>query len=394
MSTSADHDPVSDPEDLPHRPSLLSVRGFETIAEGIAHDINNLMTTILGSAALIRTETGHRHTVTPLLDSIEHAAETAASRTRQLLEFTREQSNRAECVSLNAIVYHALLAEERKLAPRIRIHRYIDPDLPRLVSTNHAGIAELTLALAANAVEAIHGEGRVIIRTRFVIEEPSDAETSGLPSGAYALLTVEDNGDGMSPDILAHVFDAAFSTKPGHKGMGLTQARETVDAAGGRIVITSSVGHGTLCQAYLPALAANHVAPPSVPSDMPRGNETVLLVDDERIILEVTRETLGRLGYRVLTARNGKEAVDIAQNHPGPIHIALLDMAMPIMGGAEAYPLLQAARPDMKVIVCTGFDPDIAPPLIAETGSNAYLVKPFRPTTLAQEIRRVLDTRE
>jgi CheY-like chemotaxis protein len=141
---------------------------------------------------------------------------------------------------------------------------------------------------------------------------------------------------------------------------------------------------------YLPALPAAATSPPAASREPARGRETVLVVDDNETLLDVLQETLRRLGYRTLRATNGREAVQIAQSYKGDIHVTLLDMAMPVMGGAEAYPLLKETRPNMRIIICTGVHTDPQAEQLLKSGVDSILHKPFRPTTLAQTIRDAL----
>lgn len=365
------------------------------LGRGIAHDINNLMETVLGNTALLRTGPTDDHPRIATLEAIEKAAELAGSLTQRILEITQGGARKLEPVNLNSIVYHLLLVEEQELAPRIRIVRHIEPDLWR-VSAEHTSIAQVALILATNAVEAIEGEGRVTIITRNTsLDELSIPSGSGLKPGPHVLLSIEDDGRGMNAETIAKAFEPGFTTKPGKQGEGLGAAKRIVDRFGGYIAVHSFEGRGTVCRVYLPAIAESGPAPLPAPSiDAPRGAETVLVVDDEHMIREVTQETLKRLGYKTLGASNGREALDLARAYQGPIHLALLDLAMPVMGGADAFYQLKTMRPDIKVIVCTGFEQElISSHLLEADGVRSYLLKPFRLSTLAHEIRKVLDTR-
>jgi CheY-like chemotaxis protein len=290
-------------------------------------------------------------------------------------------------------VYHVLLAEEQHLAPRIRIVRYINPDLWK-VTASHAQIAQVALELATNAVDAIQDKGRVYIGTRNVdLTKEAAPLGSNLKSARYVLLSIEDNGAGMDPETHSRIFEPGFTTKSGRRGMGLTNVQNVVSASGGYISVSTIKGHGTVFRIYLPAFQERKEKVPVVAHELPSGTETILIVDDERMVLDVTQETLQRLGYHTLIAHNGAEAVELVRTHDGPIHLALLDLVMPVMGGVEAFPLLREARPDMRVIVCTGLDQEIISHEVLEDESSGFLLKPFRPSTLAQEVRKALDAK-
>jgi nitrogen-specific signal transduction histidine kinase len=360
---------------------------------GIAHDINNLMETVLGNVALLRGDLNDDHPCVATLEAIEKAAELAGTLTQRILALTQGTERKPEPVNLNSIVYHLLLVEETKLAPSVRIVRHIDPDLWRVLA-EHTAIAQVALNLAVNAVDALNGKGRVTIRTRNVVLDPASVpEGSGLRPGAYVLLSVEDDGEGMDARTLSKVFDPGYTSREGHHGQGLTTTKKIVDRYRGFVQINSFPGKGTACRVYLPAIDVGTIAKPVPSMSVSAGAETILVVDDERMILEVTAETLRRLGYRTLTARNGQEAVDVARAHDGPIHLVLLDMSMPVMGGADAFPRIKALRPDTRFIVCTGFEQElISSHLLDAGGVNSFLLKPFRLSALAHEIRKVLDT--
>lgn len=371
------------------------IEAVAMMGRGIAHDINNLMETVLGNVALLRGDLDSDHPRVATLEAIEKAAELAGSLTQRILALTQGTAHKPEPVNLNSIVYHLLLVEETKLAPSIRIVRHIDPDLWRVLA-DHTAIAQVALNLATNAVDALNGKGRVIIRTRNIVLDPASIpEGSDLRPGGYVLLSVEDDGEGMLQQTLGKVFDPGFTTREGRNGQGLATVKRIVEEARGHVQINSFAGKGTVVRVYLPAIEAAKVSRPAPSQSVPAGEETILVVDDERMILEVTAETLRRLGYRTLTARNGQEAIDVARSHEGPIHLVLLDMSMPVMGGADAFPRIKAIRPDTRFIVCTGFEQELISSHLLEAGGvNSFLLKPFRLSALAHEIRKVLDTNE
>ena len=361
------------------------------MAGGFTHEINNLMAGILGNVALLRTQLDSVHPGHSRLDAIDTAAEKAGLLSRRMIAFAQGKAREPEPVNLNSIVYHVLLVEEQRLAPRVRIVRYIDPDLWR-VSADQTQMVQVVLNLAVNAVEAIRDQGRVVISTRNVeLREDIIPAQSELLPGRHVMLTVEDNGCGMSPDMVARAFDAEYSSKSPKRGLGLATVYTIVRSNGGHVSITSKEGEGTAVRVYYPALETIFEAPSKPMTELPKGGETILVADDERMLLDVMVETLSRLGYRVLSANNGQEAIEVARRHQGAIQMCLLDMAMPVMGGAEAFPLLKKARPDMKIIICTGFEEEVVSHTLLGAGVSSVLLKPFRPASLAQEIRKVLD---
>jgi CheY-like chemotaxis protein len=235
--------------------------------------------------------------------------------------------------------------------------------------------------LHRNAVEAIRharDDGRITVATRNARLPGDEGALGDLPAGPYIVLTVADTGPGMSDDTRARIFEPFFTTKEGGRGMGLAATYGIVAHHGGRITVESVEGEGTTFTVFLPATLATAARPhPVARTRGPSGAEvTVLLVDDEVAILSATRRLLERQGYTVLTAESGAEAVHIAQNAAGPIHAILLDLRMPGMSGSEAFDPLVAARPEARIIVCSGYDLDAHAQALLDRGAVAFVRKP------------------
>ncbi len=383
---------VSETETRPGTPATdQQTEAIVMTSRGVAHEINSLMATVMGSAALVRGSLPEGHPAFTIMDTIEEAASKTGDLCRRILWVTDEAHPRVQAIRVNGIVNHLLIAEEQSLAPRIRITRYVDADLWD-VQADLTRLAQALLNLAHNAIDSIPGTGRVTIRTRNTeIEEGSAWLAPGMAPGRYICVSIEDTGTGIPPEALGRVFDPDFSTKgPGH-GQGLAFVREVVRESMGHIVATSDVGCGSEFRLYLPAVMSSRRQPAPKRSEMPRGTETILIVEDEALLLAATQKLLERLGYRTLTARNGQEAVELCRDAQTRIHLALLDLVMPGMGGVEAYPLLKRERPDLRVIVVTGLGEDLRSQSLLQAGADAFLFKPYQPSLLAWEIRRILD---
>lgn len=367
------------------------LQAVEMMVGAIAHDVNNLMETILSSARLLRDGLEAGHPDAGMLESIERAAAKAGSLTKEIFAFTKGGQRDVDAVNLNPIVCHVMLVEEQQLAPRVRIVRHVDPDLWD-VAADVGQITEMVLELALNAVASVAGDGRVVLTTRNVeLDEALGVGGPDLRSGKYVYFSVQDDGDPLESDARAEAFEKGFSVGTGPEEHGLARVYDIVHRHGGHISVNCVEGWGTVFHVYLPALEDGDAKSDYALNDMPGGTETILIIDDDEMVRDVTYETLKRLGYQTLMAEDGKEAVEIARAHPGAIQLALLDLAMPVMGGAEAFPLLKEARPDMKVIICTGFEQGTASKALMDAGVSAFLLKPFGPSTLAQEIRSALD---
>ncbi len=362
-----------------------------TLAGGIAHDFNNLMVGVLGNAELLRMECADRPDTMRKLADIAQSAQRAGELAQQMLAFARGGKYRPKVLSLNDTLRETLRLHQHAFPPRVWITWDIEPKLWNILA-DPAQMGQVVMNLCINAVEAIQGNGRVTLTTRNLEIDEEFAETHpGLRPGRYAYLSIEDTGCGMSPETQARVFEPFFTTKFQGRGMGLAAIYGIIRNHEGHISVHSEVGRGTTFKIYLPATEAEIPAPPKPTREIPTGTETVLVVDDEEMVLEVTRRMLERLGYRVLCAHNGKEAVETARSFDGDIHLALLDMGMPVMGGEEAYPMLMEALPELKVILYSGYEPDSASLALLDAGAKAFLHKPFRVEVLAQAIRKVLD---
>jgi len=361
-----------------------------TLAGGIAHDFNNLMVAVLGNAELLRLRCGERPEA-EMLDDICRAAQQAGELAQQMLAFARGGKYQPKVMNLNDTIQETLRLQERSFPPRVRIERDIAPELWN-VEADPAQMGQVLMNLCINAVEAIPGNGRILLTTRNIeLKSPLEGGAPDLPPGRYVYLAVEDTGCGMSAKTLERVFEPFFSTKFQGRGLGLAAVYGIIKNHGGRITVYSEPGQGATFKIYLPATPAEIPAWPKPESGIPTGTETLLVIDDEAIVLDATRKMLERLGYQVLCARNGEEALELARSFEGDIHLALLDMGMPVMGGAEAWPRLKEIRPGLKVIVCSGYELDASSQALLDAGASAFLQKPFRVTELAQALRRALE---
>jgi len=362
-----------------------------TLAGGIAHDFNNLMVGVLGYADLLRMQYDTEPGAMDMLNTIADSARKAGELAQQLLAFARGGKYQPKTMNLNDTVQETLRLNERSFPPRIRIERDIEPDLLN-INADPTQMNQVVTNLCINAVEAIEKNGRIIITTRNIdIDAKFAALHPSLKAGRYVYISVEDTGCGMDKTTLSKVFEPFFSTKFQGRGLGLAAVYGIIKNHDGYISAYSEVGTGTAFKVYLPATESE--APPEQKPEIttPSGNETILVIDDEAVVLNTAMNILESFGYHVLLAVNGQEAVDIVQNFDGEIHLALLDMGMPILGGAETFPLIKKARPDIKVIICSGYELDAAAQALLDAGADAFVQKPFRMEKLAREIRKIFD---
>jgi PAS domain S-box-containing protein len=362
-----------------------------TLAGGIAHDFNNLMVGVLGSVILLRDRLGPKSGADALLSTIEESATRAGILARQLLTYARGGDSQPQLINLNESVQNVLRLQEKILSPHAHIDYDLDPDLAR-IEADPAQIQQVVLNLCVNAAEAMPHGGSIRLKTRNREVDAAFARShADLTSGSYVSLTIQDSGFGMNSETLARMFEPFFTTKSQGRGLGLAVVYGIVKSHKGHIAVESEVGKGTKIRVLLPAVRRAAPPAPKPKARERRGTETILLIDDETIVLDITKQLLEKLGFRVLTAHNGKEAVYIAENYEGAIEVALLDLGMPVMDGFEAFPVLQKRRPDMKILVCSGYAPNGPAQELLHAGAVGFIQKPFYLDTLCEAIRAALD---
>jgi signal transduction histidine kinase/CheY-like chemotaxis protein len=378
-----------------HLAQSQKIEAVGRLAGGVAHDFNNLLGVILGFSELARKDLPAGHRAHQRVEQIQKAAERAATLTRQLLAFSRKQLLQPRVVDLNTIARDMERMLLRLIGEDIRLVTSFTPDLWP-VRADPAQIEQVILNLAVNARDAMPAGGTLAIRTSHADLDP--AFVSGHPGsspGPHAVLTVGDTGHGMDEATLSHVFEPFFTTKPAGRGtgLGLAMIYGIVKQSGGYVSAESGPGQGTTFTVYLPRAEAGRAdpAPPTEPASLPRGTETVLLVEDEASLRGVIRETLQGAGYRVLESGSAEEALKVAAAHAGEIHLLLTDVVMPGASGEKLDAQLRAARPKVRVIFMSGYTDDaISRHGVLEPGRH-FLQKPFAADVLVREVRRALD---
>ena len=362
-----------------------------TLAGGIAHDFNNLMAAVLSNAELLEMNMGNDPENLEMLRSISSAAEHAGDLAQQMLAFARGGKYQPVTVDVNEIIQDILRLEEHSFQPNVTVETMLSPETWN-VFADPTQISQVIMNLSINAVEAIEGTGRISIITNNKQVDRIFADLHpGLEPGPYVRIVVQDTGHGMSRDVQRRVFEPFYSTKFQGRGLGLAAVYGIVKNHHGHISVQSEPGVGTTFRIYLPASKERLQPKPKPQTPLPIGHETILVVDDEPLIVEATRQILDRLGYTVLVAANGREALDVLTAAEKPVHLIILDMAMPVMGGAEVFPHIAKGWPKTKVVVCSGYELGPAAQKLLDQGAHAFLQKPCRIQTMACEIRRVLD---
>ena len=376
------------------------------LASGVAHDFNNILGVIIGYNDMITSELGPDSPLRQCTEEIRHATERAAGLTRQLLIFSRKQTVQPVVLDLNDAV-----KDLDKMLRRL-IDEYIEMTIVPGKQTGHvkadAGyVGQVLMNLVVNARDAMPNGGKLSIATNNVTLGENYSPTGvipGLPAeansakaGDYVMLSVSDTGTGMTDEVKAHLFEAFFTTKPLGKGtgLGLATCQTIVQQSGGHIGVYSEVGKGTTFKIYFPQV--------DEPLDtdtkfikagpLPRGTETLLVVEDEPGVRHLAQRVLEAQGYTVLRANNGQDALHMAREHKGsPIRLVVTDVIMPLMGGKVMAEWLKTTYPDLKILFTSGYTDDaIAQHGVLDAGVE-FLSKPYTPATLVRKVREMLDT--
>jgi len=364
------------------------------LAGGVAHDFNNLLTVINGFGELLAVRLEPTDPRRALVEEILKAGERAAALTQQLLAFSRRQVMVVQVVDLNEVVADTERMLRRLIGEDVELITLPDPELGR-VRADPRQLQQVILNLAVNARDAMPHGGKLTIETANVeLDETYARQHAAITPGAYVMLAVSDTGHGMDAETRSRIFEPFFTTKEQGKGtgLGLAMVYGIVKQSNGDIWVYSEPGQGTTFKLYFPRVDdAERPAPPGAPQEIPHGTETILLVEDEPQVRALARRVLEACGYTVLEAARGDEALQCCQQHAEPIHLLLTDVVMPGMGGPAVARLMARVHPEIKVLYMSGYtDAAVARHGMLEAGA-ALLQKPFTPTTLAQQVRRVLD---
>jgi PAS domain S-box-containing protein len=364
------------------------------LAGGVAHDFNNLLMVIKGHTELLLDRGSADEWQLHKIEQIKKSADRAAALIRQLLAFSRMQVLQPKVIDLNTVVIEMGKLLPRLIGEDVELAIVTDPRLGR-VKADPGQIEQVIMNLAVNARDAMPRGGKLLIETlNAELDEAYARRHPPLGPGRYVMLAVSDTGIGMDAETQAHAFEPFFTTKEKGKGtgLGLATVYGVVKQSGGYIWLYSEPGQGSSFKIYLPRVeeAAEAARSGRTSVEFPPGTETILLAEDERDVREVAREFLALSGYTVLEAKDGAEAVEIARQHAGPIHLLVADMVMPGMGGRELAARLAPLRPEMKVVYMSGYT-EYARTSQDETDRKvALLTKPFTRGTLARTVREVL----
>jgi nitrogen-specific signal transduction histidine kinase/CheY-like chemotaxis protein len=368
------------------------------LAGGIAHDFNNLLMVIQGYADLLTERLADGDPLRRNAEQIQTASQRATSLTRQLLAFSRKQMLAPKVLNVQSVVAEMEKILRRLIGEDIQLETSSAPDLG-LIKADRSQIEQVILNLAVNARDAMPEGGRLTIETANVeLDKAAAHPPAVLSPGKYVMLAVTDNGCGMDAETQAHIFEPFFTTKEKGKGtgLGLATVYGIVKQSGGYVWVYSEPGRGTSFKVYLPRIEDEPTARgrdgKTDTRALPRGSETVLLVEDEKGVRELAREYLELVGYTVIEAEDGHTALELAAMHVGPIQLLMTDVVMPGISGRELAGRVKAIRPDIKILFMSGYtDQSVVHHGILDTDA-ALLQKPFTMAALAAKLREILNT--
>jgi len=365
------------------------------LAGGVAHDFNNLLTVISGFGQLVLGRLESTDPKYPHLSEILKAADRGATLTRQLLAFSRQQVLQPQVLDLNVTLANIDRMLRHLIGEDVELSIVPGPALGR-VKADPGEIDQVILNLAVNARDAMPHGGRLILQTENVnLDEARAAGHYPIRPGQYVLLTVNDTGCGMDAETQKHIFEPFFTTKEQGKGtgLGLATVHGIVHQSGGYIYVYSELGNGSCFKIYLPRV--DQVAEPTKSRQAiehhSRGTETILVVEDEAMVRDLTLEVLKESGYTVISAERPDDALRICSQNEGPIDLLLTDVVMPGMSGLELAERLKPERPKMKVLYVSGYTADAVARRGMSDPKTAFLQKPFAPGALVRKVREVLE---
>ncbi|WP_045221075.1 hybrid sensor histidine kinase/response regulator [Desulfonatronum thioautotrophicum] len=365
------------------------------LAGGVAHDFNNLLQVMRGNIELLLQGHFKDHLDAMRLQNVTRSIDRAAQLVQQLLFFSRKAESKKVNVDLNQEVQNVVGILERTIPKMIALELHLDPSIWQLFA-DPVQIEQIQLNLVGNAVEAMPDGGKLVIETsNVVLDEDFVKHHPDSSAGPHVVLTVTDTGCGIDSETIEHIFDPFFTTKEVGKGtgLGLASVYGIVKAHGGYIQCYSEPKTGTTFRVYLPAVELGDVTQVErMPEpSLQGGNETILVVDDEPEIRELTRDALEMLGYSVKVAFNGEQALNIYREHGKSIHLVLLDLNMPGMGGYKCLKELLRLDREVKVVVASGYKANARGKDMLASGAKGFLGKPFMLKELAAMVRRALD---
>ena len=361
-----------------------------TLAGGVAHDFNNLLMVVQGRTSLMMLDTDRLHPSFEHLQEIEICVQKAAKLTKQLLGFARGGKYEIKPTDLNDLVENSVQMFGRTKKEITIFKKYEEKLWP--ASVDQSQIDQVLLNIFVNAWQAMPGGGGLYIETKNEILDENFVRAYGVAPGKYIKISIRDTGIGMDEKTMKRVFDPFFTTKEKERGIGfgLASAYGIIKNHDGIITVESAKNEGTTFKLYLPASEKLVIEEYGDEHKISVGSETILLVDDEAMIIDVSVQMLKKMGYEVLTANNGREAIEIFKKNNDKVAIVILDMIMPGMGGGEVYEKLKEIDPLVKVLLSSGYSINGQASEILNRGCDGFIQKPFKLNELSYKLREII----
>ena len=366
------------------------------LAGGVAHDFNNILGVIMGYCDFLTADLNPDSSLRAYVEEIRQATKRAAGLTQQLLVFSRKQTVQPVVLDLNDVMHDLEKMLLRLIDEHIEL-KFVPGHQIGRIKADPGYIGQVLMNLAVNARDAMPNGGKLSIATSNVTFDGNHTrEHPGAIPGDFVMLSISDTGTGMTDEVKAHLFEAFFTTKPPGKGtgLGLTTCETIVQQSGGHIEVQSELGRGTTFKVYFPRVdqPLDFDTKFITTAPLPRGTETLLIVEDEPSLRHLSRRVLEGQGYEVLSAANGQEGLQVAREHKGsPIRLVVTDVVMPLMSGKVMAEWLHITYPDLKILFTSGYTDDaISQHGVLDTGV-AFLAKPYTPAALARKVREILD---
>ena len=362
-----------------------------TLAGGIAHNFNNLLMGIQGNAFQLMRELGESFPGCDRIRTILDLVQSGSKLTSQLLGYARGGRYEVRALDLNRIL-KTVAETVAAMKKQVTIHWNLAEELAQ-IEADQGQIEQVIYNLIINAADAMPNGGSLFLETAAPVDQPQDSPPE-LTAREYVRLTIADTGSGMTPEIKAHIFEPFFSTKPMGvgTGLGLSSAYGIIKSHGGAIQVESSLGKGTTFTIFLPASPGCEEIVPPPPAEAVTGEKSVLVVDDEKIVLAVTVELLETLGFNVLACGSGAEAIRVFEKNRDRIDLVLLDLTMPDMGGGETFDRLRRIDSQVKVLLCSGYGQESRADEILKRGCNGFIQKPYKIDLLGSKISHIISS--
>ena len=367
------------------------MEAISTLAGGVAHEFNNTLMGIMGNIELLRMNFSEDEGIDKHLESMKSAGHRMSRLTDQLLAYAQGGKYQPKDLKLDDFVMQTLPILQHELSLAVRVETHFQKDIS-FVNADNAQMQMVLSAILTNSNEAIEDEGTIRITAENKdVDDDFANQLAGLQLGPYVCLTVEDDGRGMDEETRDGIFEPFFTTKFQGRGMGMAAVHGIVRNHDGWISVDSELGRGTKIQIYLPAIEIEVEKPKKTKAEATAGTGTILMIEDEDVVIEVTQEMLEMLGYRVMVAKTGKDAIHIAETFDGQIDLALLDIKLPDIDGRNLYPLIMKARSNLKVIVFSGYSIDGPAREILDAGAQGFIQKPFSVSALSEKLKEVFE---